>query len=53
VPIQEAAIREHGILEGQDLLVSAPTSSGKTFLAEIVAIHDDFFTRKSDLSDSA
>lgn len=46
LPIQEAAIREHGILEGQDLLVSAPTSSGKTFLAEIVAIHAIFHQKK-------
>ena len=39
LPIQAAAIREHHILEGHDLLVSAPTSSGKTFLAEMAAIH--------------
>ena len=51
-PIQETAIREHGILEGRDLLVSAPTSSGKTFLAEIAAIHAIFSTEKSDLSDA-
>ena len=42
LPIQETAIRERGILEGRDLLVSAPTSSGKTFLAEIAAIHTIF-----------
>ena len=46
LPIQEAAIREHGILEGKDLLVSAPTSSGKTFLAEIAAIHAIFQQKK-------
>lgn len=39
LPVQEASIRDHHILEGNDLLVSAPTSSGKTFLAEIAAIH--------------
>lgn len=39
LPVQERAIREGQILAGQDLLVSAPTSSGKTFLAEIAAIH--------------
>ncbi|MBD3305796.1 DEAD/DEAH box helicase [candidate division KSB3 bacterium] len=39
LPIQEQAIRRTHILEGADLLVSAPTSSGKTFLAEIAAIH--------------
>ena len=46
LPIQEAAIREHHILEGRDLLVSAPTSSGKTFLAEIAALHSIFRRQK-------
>ncbi len=46
LPVQEAAIREHGMLEGHDLLVSAPTSSGKTFLAEIAAIHKIFQRQK-------
>ena len=46
LPIQEAAIQEHHILEGHDLLVSAPTSSGKTFLAEIAAIHTIYQRQK-------
>lgn len=46
LPIQAAAIREHHILEGRDLLVSAPTSSGKTFLAEIAAIHTIYQRKK-------
>ncbi len=46
LPIQAAAIQEHHILEGKDLLVSAPTSSGKTFLAEIAAIHSIFKRQK-------
>ena len=46
LPIQETAIREYGILEGKDLLVSAPTSSGKTFLAEIAAIHQIYQRQK-------
>ncbi len=46
LPIQEAAIREQHILEGNDLLVSAPTSSGKTFLAEIAAIHTIYQRKK-------
>ncbi len=46
LPIQALAIQKHRILEGQDLLVSAPTSSGKTFLAEIAAIHTIFKRRK-------
>jgi len=46
LPIQEAAIREHHILSGNDLLVSAPTSSGKTFLAEIAAIYTIYQRKK-------
>ena len=46
LPIQEAAICDHHILEGHDLLVSAPTSSGKTFLAEIAAIHAIYQQKK-------
>lgn len=38
LPVQETAIQEYHILDGSDVLVSAPTSSGKTFLAEIAAI---------------
>ena len=45
LPIQETAIQKHHILAGRDLLVSAPTSSGKTFLAEIAAIHSIFKRR--------
>ncbi len=46
LPVQETSIREYGILEGKDLLVSAPTSSGKTFLAEIAAIHTIYQRQK-------
>jgi helicase len=46
LPIQAAAIWHHKILEGNDLLVSAPTSSGKTFLAEIAAIHTIYQRKK-------
>jgi len=46
LPVQEAAIRDHHILDGNDLLVSAPTSSGKTFLAEIAAIHTIYQRKK-------
>ena len=47
LPIQETAIRDYGLLDGRDLLVSAPTSSGKTFLAEIAAIHAIFQRKKA------
>jgi len=41
LPIQEEAVRNYGILddkENQNLLVVAPTSSGKTFIGEMAAI---------------
>ena len=36
--LQVAAINEHGILDGQHLVVSAPTSSGKTMVGELAAL---------------
>jgi replicative superfamily II helicase len=36
--LQLSAINEHGLLEGSHLVVSAPTSSGKTMLGEMAAI---------------
>jgi replicative superfamily II helicase len=38
LPLQEQALREHGFLHDRNLLVSAPTSSGKTFVAEMAAM---------------
>ncbi len=35
LPLQEQAIREYGLLEDTNLIISAPTSSGKTFCGEI------------------
>ncbi len=39
LPLQEKVIREGGLFENQSLIVSAPTSSGKTFLAETLFLH--------------
>lgn len=36
LPLQERAIREYGLFENRNLLVRAPTSSGKTMLAELL-----------------
>lgn len=36
--LQIAAINEYGLLRGDDLLVSAPTSSGKTMIGELAAL---------------
>lgn len=37
-PLQIDAINEFGVLDGDHLLVSAPTSSGKTMIGELAAI---------------
>jgi ATP-dependent helicase YprA (DUF1998 family) len=38
LPVQERAIKRYGILEGNSLLISSPTTSGKTFAGEIAAV---------------
>ena len=38
LPVQEAAIKRFGLFEGGNLLVQAPTSSGKTFVGEMAAV---------------
>ena len=37
LPIQEKAVSK-GVLQGQNMLVVAPTSSGKTFIGEIAVV---------------
>lgn len=36
--VQQAALFRHGLLQDRDLLVVAPTASGKTFIAELAAL---------------
>jgi helicase len=38
LPMQVEAIQSYGLLQGKSLLISAPTSSGKTFCGEMAAI---------------
>ncbi|NLN92165.1 MAG: DEAD/DEAH box helicase [Candidatus Hydrogenedens sp.] len=38
LPLQEKAVRSHGLFENENLLVQAPTSSGKTFVGEMAAL---------------
>lgn len=37
-PLQLAAINDYGVLDGENLLVTAPTSSGKTMVGELAAL---------------
>ena len=38
LPLQEQAVREYGLFGEGNLLVQAPTSSGKTFIGEMAAV---------------
>ena len=38
LPVQELAVKRHGLFDGGNLLVQAPTSSGKTFVGEMAAV---------------
>jgi replicative superfamily II helicase len=46
LPIQVEAI-EKGLFDGENLLVVAPTSSGKTFIGELAALHYSYEYKKS------
>jgi ATP-dependent DNA helicase len=39
LPVQEKAIVKHNVLGGKNLIIFAPTSSGKTLVGEIVSVH--------------
>ncbi len=39
LPIQQKAIVKHNVLGGRNLIIFAPTSSGKTLVGEIVSVH--------------
>ncbi len=38
LPLQARAVTDHGLLQGESLIMSAPTSSGKTFCGEMAAV---------------
>ena len=46
-PLQLAAINEYGIFSGENLLVSAPTSSGKTMIGELAALRSILDRRRA------
>ncbi|HEY0714776.1 MAG TPA: DEAD/DEAH box helicase, partial [Polyangia bacterium] len=39
LPVQERAVKEFGLFGGGNLVVFSPTSSGKTFIGEMAAVH--------------
>ncbi len=45
--LQVAAINDFGVLRGENLLVSSPTSSGKTMVGELAALHGTFLGRRA------
>jgi helicase len=39
LPLQELAVKRHDLFGGGNLLIQAPTSSGKTFIGEMAVLH--------------
>lgn len=46
LPLQELAVKRHGLFGGENLLIQAPTSSGKTFIGEMAAVQTALRRRK-------
>src|SRR5262245_62956340 len=42
LPVQEVAVQRYGLFEGRSLVISSPTSSGKTFVGEMAAMRAAF-----------
>ncbi|HXG18123.1 MAG TPA: DEAD/DEAH box helicase [Methylomirabilota bacterium] len=42
LPVQETAVQRYGLFEGRSLVISSPTSSGKTFVGEMAAMRAAF-----------
>ena len=47
LPVQRLAVQRYNLFGGENLLVSAPTSSGKTFVGEMAAAN--VMRRRADL----
>ncbi len=47
LPIQISAIEDYGLLDGENILITAPSSSGKTFVGEIAAISSYYRSKKT------
>ena len=46
LPLQALAVTKYDLLNGQSLIISAPTSSGKTFCAEMASVANLFKRKK-------
>ncbi|MCK4225181.1 MAG: DEAD/DEAH box helicase [candidate division Zixibacteria bacterium] len=46
LPLQAQAVTKHDLLNGKSLIISAPTSSGKTFCGEMAAVANLFKRKK-------
>ena len=42
LPVQEVAVQRYGLFDGRSLVISSPTSSGKTFVGEMAAMRSAF-----------
>ncbi len=42
LPVQEVAVQRYSLFEGRSLVISSPTSSGKTFVGEMAAMRATF-----------
>ncbi len=42
LPVQEIAAQRYGLFDGRSLVISSPTSSGKTFVGEMAALRSAF-----------
>lgn len=47
LPLQELAVKRHGLFDGGNLLIQAPTSSGKTFIGEMAALQTAMRRKKA------
>ncbi len=46
LPLQSLSVTKYNLLDGQSLIISAPTSSGKTFCGEMAAVANLFRRKK-------
>lgn len=47
LPLQSLVVSKYDLLNGKNLIISAPTSSGKTFCGEMAAVANLFRRKRS------